>query len=93
MESIGRKEELSILEGLYASPHYEGMLGYDFYEAEFTEGKLDQKAVDSEKEQLKGLEVPYRKLGFVSKNGFDIKDEEDYSLIGLDDIHALAQEE
>ena len=49
--------------------------------------------VDIEKAQLKGLEIPYHKLGFVSKNGFDIKDEEDYSLISLDDIYALAQEE
>ena len=66
--------------------------GYDFYEAKFTEGKLSQKVVDEEKARLKGLEIPYRRLGFLSKSGFDIVDEGEYDLIGLDDVYALSQD-
>ena len=67
--------------------------GYDFYEAKFTEGKLDQKVVDEEKVQLKGLEIPCHKLGFISKNGFDIADGELYNLITLHDFYELSQDE
>lgn len=64
--------------------------GYDFYEVKFTEGKLNQEVVDTEKAQLKGLEIAYHKLGFVSKEGFDIQDGEEYELIDLGQVYSPA---
>ena len=43
--------------------------------------------INEEVEQLKNTSIYPAKLGFVSKNGFNITYDNDYILITLDDIY------
>ncbi len=63
--------------------------GYDFYEAKFTNSPIDEKVINEEINQLNKLNIKYNKLGFLSKNGFNIKDSKDYTLITLDDLYNI----
>ena len=63
--------------------------GYDFYEVKFTSKPIDDAVVNEELFQLSKANIKYNKLGFVSKNGFNITNKDDYYLITLDDIYNL----
>ena len=61
--------------------------GYDFYEVKFSKNPIDDKIVNEEIYQLEKAKIKYNKLGFVSKNGFNISNPSNYILISLDDIY------
>lgn len=61
--------------------------GYDFYEVKFSKDPIDDRVVKEEKEQLSNLNIKYNKMGFVSKSGFNISDEENYILININDLY------
>ena len=63
--------------------------GYDFYEVKFTKNPIDDKIVNEETYQLEKANIKYNKLGFVSKNGFNISNPSNYILISLDDIYSI----
>lgn len=63
--------------------------GYDFYEVKSTDAKLNDAVIKEELCQLKKLGIKYNKLGFISKSGFDVKENFGYDLISLDDIYSL----
>ncbi len=63
--------------------------GYDFYEVKFTDSRLNDFVIKEELQQLKKLGIEYNKLGFISKSGFDVKENDGYKLISLDDIYSL----
>ncbi len=63
--------------------------GYDFYEVKFTDSRLNDFVIKEELRQLKKLGIEYNKLGFISKSGFDVKENDGYKLISLDDIYSL----
>ena len=63
--------------------------GYDFYEVKFTKNPIDDKIVNEEIYQLEKAKIKYNKLGFVSKNGFNISNPANYILISLDDIYSI----
>lgn len=60
--------------------------GYDFYEVKFTNELVKDAVINEEKYQLSKANIKYNKLGFISKNGFDLKEKQDYILITLEDI-------
>ena len=62
--------------------------GYDFYEVKFTKNPIDDKIVNEEIYQLEKAKIKYNRLGFVSKNGFNITNPSNYILISLDDIYS-----
>ncbi len=64
-------------------------IGYTFYEVKFTNSRIDNRVVNEEIEQLKKTSIYPAKLGFVSKSGFNITNDNDYVLITLDDIYNL----
>ncbi len=61
--------------------------GYDFYEVKFTQKPIDDAIINEEIYQIENAKVKYNKLGFVSKNGFNISNSKDYILITLDDMY------
>lgn len=61
--------------------------GYTVYEVKYTNSKIDNRIINEEVEQLKNTSIYPAKLGFVSKNGFNITYDNDYILITLDDIY------
>lgn len=63
--------------------------GYDFYEVKFTNKPIDDTIVNEELNQLSKINIKYNKLGFVSKNGFNITNKDDYYLITLDDMYNI----
>ncbi len=63
--------------------------GYDFYEVKFTSSPIDDKIVNEEINQLNKLNIKYNKLGFISKNGFKIKENNNYILITIDDLYNI----
>ena len=63
--------------------------GYDFYEVKSTDAKLNDAVIKEELCQLKKLGIKYNKLGFISKSGFDVKENFGCELISLDDIYSL----
>lgn len=60
--------------------------GYTFYEVKYRNSLIDIKIVEEEIQQLEKIGINYTKLGFVSKKGFNL-DENDYILYTLDDIY------
>ena len=60
--------------------------GYDFYEVKFSNNPLDDSVVNEEKYQLLKANIKYNKLGFVSKSGFKISNQEDFVLLDIDTI-------
>lgn len=62
--------------------------GYDFYEVKFTKNPINDLVVSKLETQLKKLNITYNKLGFFSKNGFNITNGEKYILIDLKDIYS-----
>ncbi len=63
--------------------------GYTVYEVKYTNSKIDDRVVNEKIEQLKNTSIYPAKLGFISKSGFNITNDNDYVLITLDDIYNL----
>lgn len=64
-------------------------MGNTFYECKFTNERINQSIVDEETRQLKEANVPYYRMGFFSKSGYDL-DENDRDLyFTLDDMFCL----
>lgn len=61
--------------------------GYDFYEVKYTEKPVNDSVVREELYQLENVSIPYNKMGFFSKSGFDISDSDKYILYDLDDVY------
>ncbi len=61
--------------------------GYDFYEVKFTKNPVNDAVIREELAQLQKLNIPYKRLGFFSKNGFQIENETDYMLIDITDVY------
>lgn len=62
-------------------------IGYIFYEVKYQNKSIDDNIINDEISQLNKLKINYYKLGFVSKSGFDIKNNKgNYILIDLNDI-------
>jgi len=61
--------------------------GYNFYEAKFTNNKINDSIVNEEKYQLSKISIKFNRLGFISKSGFDLKDSKDLILIDLDEMY------
>ncbi|MBE6141859.1 MAG: ATP-binding protein [Erysipelotrichaceae bacterium] len=61
--------------------------GYDFYEAKFSSNPIDDSVVNEEVFQLSRINIKYNKLGFFSKNGFNITKPEKYRLYTLIDLY------
>ncbi len=59
------------------------------YEVKYTNSKIDDRVVNEEIEQLKNTSIYPAKLGFISKTGFNITNDNDYVLNTLDDIYNL----
>lgn len=62
-------------------------MGYVFYEVKYTNSKINDNVVAKEILKISFLGLNYRKLGFVSKNGFDVTEKDKYILISLDEIY------
>ncbi len=63
--------------------------GYTVYEVKYTNSKIDDRVVNEKIEQLKNTSIYPAKLGFISKSGFNITNDNNYDLITLDDIYNL----
>ena len=61
--------------------------GYTFYEVKFTKSPIDDAVVNEEKTQLSKAGISYNRLGFISKSGFKIDDNESYILIPIEDMY------
>ena len=61
--------------------------GYTFYEVKFTKSPIDDAVVNEEKTQLSKAGISYNRLGFISKSGFRIDDNENYILIPIEDMY------
>lgn len=61
--------------------------GYDFYEVKFTNAPIGDSVVNEEIKQLNEIGLKYNRIGFVSKSGFSITDNNGYILITIDDIY------
>lgn len=61
--------------------------GYDFYEVKYTEKPVNDTVVREELYQLENISIPYSRLGFFSKNGFEITEGENYILYNLDEVY------
>lgn len=62
--------------------------GYVFYEVKYTNEKINNTIINNEIKQLEKINIPYYNLGFISKNGFNINNN-NYILITLEDIYNL----
>lgn len=63
--------------------------GYVFYEVKYTNEKINNTIINNEIKQLEKINIPYYNLGFISKNGFNINNNNNYTLITLEDIYNL----
>lgn len=61
--------------------------GYIVYEVKYTNKKINEAVVTKLKEQLARCKVSYYKMGFISKSGFELKNEQDYKLFSLKKIY------
>ncbi len=62
--------------------------GYISYECKFTSEKVNKKVIEEELSQSKSLEIPFYRLGFISKNGFSNDfDKKDFNLFELKDFY------
>ena len=61
--------------------------GYTFYEVKFTKSPIDDAVVNEEKTQLSKAGISYNRLGFISKSGFRIDDNENYIVISIEDMY------
>ena len=62
--------------------------GYITYECKFTSEKVNKKVIEEELSQTKSLEIPFYRLGFISKNGFSNDfDKKDFTLFELKDFY------
>lgn len=62
--------------------------GYDFYEVKYTEKPVNDSVVREELYQLKNVSIPFNRLGFFSKNGFEITESDKYILYNLEDVYS-----
>ena len=62
--------------------------GYVFYEVKYTNEKINNTIINNEIKQLEKINISYYNLGFISKNGFNINNN-NYILITLEDIYNL----
>ncbi len=62
--------------------------GYDFYEVKYTEKPVNDSVVREELYQLKNVSIPFNRLGFFSKNGFEITESDKYILYDLEDVYS-----
>lgn len=60
--------------------------GYIFFEVKYQTKPVNDEIVKEEINQLDKLKMNYYKLGFVSKNGFNLSEKNNYILIELNDI-------
>lgn len=63
--------------------------GYVFYEVKYTNDKVNDTVINSEIIQLNKINISYYNLGFISKNGFDVNNDNGYIYITIDDIYNL----
>ena len=61
--------------------------GYCSYECKYRKNPVDMTTVHEEEYQISSLGLPFNRLGFFSRSGFDGIDPGQYSLISLDDIY------
>jgi len=61
--------------------------GFDFYEVKFTKKPVDDSVVREETFQLERAGVKVNRMGFFSRNGFNVTDPEKYILIDLEDVY------
>lgn len=61
--------------------------GFIIYEVRFTNSKIDDHVMNEEISQIKKANLNPFNYGFISKTGFDIKKENNFILISLDDIY------
>ena len=63
--------------------------GYTSYECKYTNAPIDASVIAEEERQVRGLDIEFYRLGFISKTGFanDV-DRHRYVLLSLDDLYA-----
>ena len=61
--------------------------GYLFYEVKFTSKPLTDSLIKEEVEQVNSTSLKAVKYGFISRSGFDLKEEYPYEFLGLTDIY------
>lgn len=64
-------------------------LGYTVYEVKYTNSKVNDDTLIKLENQLTKCNVDYYKLGFISKQGFEITDHQKYNLITLEDLYDI----
>ena len=58
-----------------------------FYEVKFTSIPLTDSLIKEEVEQVNSTSLKAVKYGFISRSGFDLKEEYPYEFLGLTDIY------
>ena len=66
-----------------------GRQHYILYEVKFTNSKIDNHVVNEEISQALKANLNPINYGFISKNGFNITNDNNYILITLDDIYDI----
>ena len=61
--------------------------GYLFYEVKFTSKPLTDSLIKEEVEQVNCTSLKAVKYGFISRSGFDLKEEYPHEFLGLTDIY------
>lgn len=61
--------------------------GYCFYECKFTKNPINDEDVSEEENQLTKAKIYGSRLGFISRNGFDLSNTEKYHLLTIDDLY------
>lgn len=61
--------------------------GYDFYEVKYTAKPITDTIITEEKYQLEQAGIEYNRIGFFSRNGYNISEPEKYILYSLDDLY------
>ena len=61
--------------------------GYLFYEVKFTSKPLTDSLIKEEVEQVNSTSLKAVKYGFISRSGFDLKEEYPHEFLGLTDIY------
>ena len=64
--------------------------GYLFYEVKFTSKPLTDSLIKEEVEQVNSTSLKAVKYGFISRSGFDLKEEYPHEFLGLTDIYYWA---
>lgn len=67
----------------------EDTVGNTFYECKFTKEKITQSVVDEEMRQLRLANVPYYRMGFFSKSGFDLSKNDRDLYFTADDLFLI----